>query len=214
MRALDPFTIFRLAEESPAHPAAVRERLRREIMAVDDVEYQHTTAKLCQRGALIDPNDPIIEAPHKVAIYGALITGWVSIPLLFHYPSASLFNHYLVTAAPPEIGDADTCLEVGMWAWAWMEPSTGALSFFLLCMQFAREQSIAIGGDSFHGRLAEWQGKRLAAAYPEYDYKIVHAYGAIRAHLDDTNDLLREQLEIEALLLKAEPEESPAVPER
>jgi hypothetical protein len=148
------------------------------------------------------------------AIYGALITGWVSIPLLFHYPSASLFNHYLVTAAPPEIGDADTCLEVGMWAWAWMEPSTGALSFFLLCMQFAREQSIAIGGDSFHGRLAEWQGKRLAAAYPEYDYKIVHAYGAIRAHLDDTNDLLREQLEIEALLLKAEPEESPAVPER
>ena len=95
---------------------------------------------------------------------------------MFHFGSASKFNDLFVTAEPPEHGDADTWLEVGSWSWNWMEPPLGTISFFLLCMQFAREQRERIGVKHFTEKIKERQGDDLVAAFPQYDAAIVRAY--------------------------------------
>jgi hypothetical protein len=45
----------------------------------------------------------------------------------------------------PEAKDLETPLEVGTFAWNWMEPPLGQASFFLLCMQYARAQMQNLG---------------------------------------------------------------------
>ncbi len=45
----------------------------------------------------------------------------------------------------PEAKDLETWLEVGGFAWNWMEPPLGTISFVLLCMQFARSQLQNLG---------------------------------------------------------------------
>ena len=101
--------------------------------------------------------------------------GLLSVPLVFEYNLVLLFNDLFVTTgetpypalpfpAPflppsfppsccrrrccadvPEAKDLETPLEVGTFAWGWMEPPLGTVSFFLLCMQFARSQLQNIG---------------------------------------------------------------------
>ena len=76
-------------------------------------------------------------------------------------------------------------LEVGIWTWNWMEPPLGTISFFLLCIQFARDQKVNIrGGKPWTTYWKEKQGDKLAAAYPQYQQ-------AHRARLR-SGDLLRE----------------------
>ena len=193
----DNWTCVRMAEANVS--SAVRERLRREIMRVDEVAYSETNKKLLEMGTFIDEPQAMISAPYKVAIYASLATGYLSIPLVFHYGTASMFNDVFVTADPPAVGEAETCLEVGSWAWAWMEPTTGALSFFLLCLQFARDQRQTIGGTSQSERLQEYQGERLISKYPQYDSRILQAYGAARAFEDDTDTIRVEQADVEKL---------------
>ena len=103
--------LFLLAE-SIGHAGACRERMRREIMAVDNVEYSETSATLLAMANHIKGNHNYLKAPYLVGIYAALVSGWVSLPLVFHYQTASIFNDNFVTADPPEVGDADTWLEV------------------------------------------------------------------------------------------------------
>lgn len=143
--------LFIMAENG--HEAACRERLRREIMAVDKVEYPATTKVLTQMNAHVNTNLGLIKVPYKTAIYTSLAAGVVSIPLVFHEHSARAFNTFFVTAAPPEIGEADTMLEIGSWAWGWMEPPLGTISFVLLCVQYAREQGANIGQRPFTEKL-------------------------------------------------------------
>lgn len=74
-----------------------------------------------------------------------------------------------------QIGEADTMLEVGSWAWSWMEPPLGTISFFILCLQFAREKRLEIGFQNWPQRVADIEGAKLAAAYPQYDKHIVYS---------------------------------------
>lgn len=69
-----------------------------------------------------------------------MIAAFASFPLCFHEPSVQWFNEVWVTAEVPPRSDLDTPLEVGAWAWNWMEPPLGQMSFFLLCVQFSRNQ--------------------------------------------------------------------------
>ena len=123
-----------------------------------------------------------------------------SLPLVFHYPSAALFNDNFVTAAPPEVGEADTWLEVGSWSWNWMEPPLGTISFFLLCVQFAREQRMSIGGKAMTERMQDYQAEKLTAAFPQYDETIVRQFAASIALVDSTEDVKLEHTFIEAFL--------------
>jgi len=65
--------------------------------------------------------------------------------MIFHLETVDLFNNLYVTSDRPEPKDLETPLEVGSWAWNWMEPPLGQISFFLLCMQYARAQMENLG---------------------------------------------------------------------
>ena len=189
-----------LLAESIGHAGACRERMRREIMVVDGVSYVQTTDKVLEMYESIRGNQDFLKAPYVLSIYAALVTGWASLPLVFHYPSAALFNDNFVTAAPPEVGDADTWLEVGSWSWSWMEPPLGTISFFLLCMQFAREQRMSIGGKAMTEKMQDYQAEKLTAAFPQYDETIVRQFAASIALVDSTEDVKLEHTFIEAFL--------------
>ena len=64
-----------------------------------------------------------------------------------------------VTADFPEPKDLETWLEVGSWSWNWMEPPLGQASFFLLCLQYSRDQMKNIGMKPY----TEWLKERRAA---------------------------------------------------
>ena len=185
--------------ESCGHLGAARERLRREIMIVDKVDYFDTTDKLVEIANASHGNQGMVKAPYYASIYVALMTGWASLPLVFHYPTASLFNDYFVTADPPDVGEADTWLEVGAWSWNWMEPPLGTISFFLLCIQFAREQRLSIGEKAMTERIREYQADFLAKQYPQYDSSILRAYGSAIALHDDSINIREDGERIEAL---------------
>jgi len=197
--SMDGDTLYRLAEDTKSgnipHAGASRERFRREIMAVDGLEYTDTSDRLIEIASNIDFNDALLKAPAHLGIYTALLVGWGSIPLTFHYASAAKFNELFVTADPPDIGDADTWLEVGTWAWGWMEPWGGTMSFFLLCMQFAREQYLSIGGKTAVEQLVIFQGRRLTKLFPQYDQKIVESYAAVLATSQEEKGTLEKEKE-------------------
>jgi len=197
LSGLGDFTLLQLAEMgepgTPPHAGASRERLRREIMSIDGIEYADTSARLLEMAKLINPNDPSIEAPFKVAIFASLLSGFASIPLTFHYATAAKFNDLFVTCDPPEVGTTDTMLEVGMWSWAWMEPLTGTMCFVLLCFEFARDQRLAIGGKTAMHALMDHQASKLVKAYPQYDANILTKYGYVLAVRDNEVESIRKE---------------------
>jgi len=181
--------VFMLAHEG--NHDAIRERLRREIMAVDEIEYVDTTVRLKEMSSSLRARHTLLTAPYHVGIMAAVFAGWASLPLVFHEKTARWFNDKFVTADPPEIGDADTFLEIGSWAWGWMEPPLGTISFFILCVQFAREKRLEVGVKPFTQRIVEYQCNQLASSYPQYDTQVVKAYAesiALHSHGEDLDD--------------------------
>ncbi len=114
------------------------EILKRHIMACDSVSYE-AASKTFQ---LISMENRkwmwMASLPYQVGIVTAITAGVVSIPLCFHLPTVAWFNYHFVTTDVPGPQDLETFLEVGSWAWNWMEPPLGQISFFLLCLQFSR----------------------------------------------------------------------------
>lgn len=112
-------------------PEAHRERLSREIMALDDVDWDTAQVQLAKMANANKAGMFTATLPYKVGILSALTAGIASIPLCFHLPTALWFNtHYVTTeVAAPE--DLETWLEVGSWTWNWMEPRIHNLYQFL-----------------------------------------------------------------------------------
>ena len=108
--------LFVLAEGA-GHPGARRERLRREIMVVDGVDYTATGERLKEMSSLVASKHALYKSPYQIGIFSALVGGWFSLPLVFHFGSAIKFNDLFVTCDPPDPGEADTWLEVRAHAW-------------------------------------------------------------------------------------------------
>jgi len=193
---MDHFTLYQLAQvgrdDAQPQPGAARELMRREIMAVDNVEYADTTERLLEICGTV-PANPLIEVPMYTSIAAAYVAGWLSFPLTFNFATASKFNDIFVTQPPPEGADVETWLEVGMWSWTWMEPLQGTASFFLLCLVFANEQRLLLGQPSFTRWLQQRQSKALVDAYPQYDADIVERYGTVLSIFDDEEEMIKEQ---------------------
>jgi len=192
--------LFMLAEQS--HAGACREMMRREIMAADNMEYEDTTPRLLEMSELIASTQNKFIWPLKGLIYFAGVSGFVSIPLVFSQTTATAFNDYFVTADPPDVGDADTVLEIGAWSWNWMEPPLGTISFFLLCMQYVREKRVEVGWKGAGvDYVRSWQAQKLVEAYGDrYDHDILRAYGAGIALLSDAEEIYTEQLVIDRVI--------------
>jgi len=167
-------TIIRLAADEV--PAGCMEHLKRHIMVVESIQYPEA----CKKVEIIkEANSNISSAlalPNKAGFITAIAGGFISFPLCFHEPTVHWFNEKFVTADIPEPKDLETWLEVGSWAWNWMEPIMGQLSFLLLCLAFARSQFQTLGITPYSKRIKDERANTLVKMFPDYDKTIISAF--------------------------------------
>jgi len=180
--------------EGTAQVDACRERLRREIMFIDGVDYDGATPKLLEMNKVNSAGLWQKKLPYQATFWTAQVSGWASLPLVFYVGLAKPFNQICVTTEVPEPEDLQTMLEVGMWTWNWMEPPLGTVSFFLLCMQFAREASNNMGAKTPVMRHKEYLAASLQQAFPMYNGDIVADYAKATAFDDDDDDIKLDYL--------------------
>ena len=130
----DVLLTLALSGDQPAR----QERLVREVMAVDDVEWE---AAMTQLAVIKEYNRrPLLvrlsSFPYKVGVMVSAAGALASIPLVFDLNTAIWFNEAFVTTDVPPPEDLETWLETGSWTWNWMEPVLGQISFMLLCLAF------------------------------------------------------------------------------
>lgn len=164
-------TIIRLAAEKI--PAGCIEQLKRHIMIVESIEYPEA----CEIFEKIKAENTNISShlalPNKAGVIASVSGAFLSIPLCFHYPTVHWFNEYFVSADVPEPRDLETWLEVGAWAWNWMEPVMGQLSFLLLCLAFARSQFQTLGITPFSQQIKSERAMKVVKKFPMYDEKVL-----------------------------------------
>ncbi len=87
-----------------------------------------------------------------------------------------IIRFILVKIDVPEEKDLETPLEVGSFAWNWMEPPLGTISFSLLCMQFARAQLENLGAKPYTHWFKARRARRLCAEFPQYNPTVVASF--------------------------------------
>jgi len=164
-------TLIVLAEDGD-HDACL-ERLTREMMAVDDVEWIVARQKMAE---IRESNRQIVwmaTIPHQVGLATAFITGFGALPFVFYKPWVVWFNDKFVTLEVPPKDELATCLEVGGWSWNWMEPVLGTASFTLLAMQLMRNIMQNLDLKPYTEGMREHRARLLARKYPQYNADIV-----------------------------------------
>merc|ERR1719498_2173273 len=111
--------------------------------------------------------------PYRAAIATSVFAGFASFPLCFHLDTVKWFNDAYVTADHAEAKDLETALEVGTWAWGWMEPPLGQASFFLLTLQYARAQMQNIGYKPYTEWLLNRRAEKLCQQFPQYNSRVL-----------------------------------------
>lgn len=119
------------------HDARI-EVLKRHIMSADGCSYKEATAIFHKIAEKNRDGMALAALPYQIGIATGVTAALASIPLVFDLPSTLWFNETYVTTEVPGKEDLETHLEVGAWAWNWMEPPLGTFSFVLLCLQFSR----------------------------------------------------------------------------
>ena len=141
--------------------------------------------------------------PYKLGIFTAVSVAFASIPLIFDLNTVLWFNELYVTTGKfifsfitylllcllslltiycpctvdvPEERDLETPLEVGSFAWNWMEPPLGQASFFLLCMQYARAQMQNLGIKPYTENFRSRRAARIVTAYPQYNRYVLESW--------------------------------------
>jgi len=160
-----------LAEQG-CHDACA-ERLVRNIMVVDDVDWATAKEKLVEMRTTNRQVLWLVTLPYKVGITAGLVTGVGCVPMVFSSSLARVFNKYFVTTEVPEPQDLETILEVGSWTWNWMEPPLGTASFVLLAFQFIRAQMLNMNLTPYTSWVQEYRAGRLTRLYPQYHEEYV-----------------------------------------
>lgn len=109
-------------------------------------------------------------------MFGAVVAAVGSIPMIFELNTVLWFNELYVTTDVPEAKDLETPLEVGSFAWNWMEPPLGTISFFLLCMQYARAQMENLGVKPYTSWIKHRRAQRLINEFPRYNKEIMASF--------------------------------------
>mmetsp|Transcript_8513 Transcript_8513/g.17819 ORF Transcript_8513/g.17819 Transcript_8513/m.17819 type:complete len:313 (-) Transcript_8513:337-1275(-) len=157
-------------------PEACRECVIRDIMAVDKINYDEAL-EVFAKIAKANREDMLVKSfPFRIG-FGLSFTGaFLSIPLVFHETTVAWFNQNYVLAELPPATDLETWLEVGTASWGWMEPVLGTVSFFLLCMQFARAQLKNLGIRPYFNWQREHRARNLCKKFPQYDPDLLSMY--------------------------------------
>ncbi len=70
----------------------------------------------------------------------------------------------------------ETFLEVGGFAWNWMEPVIGTVSFFLLCCQFSRAQMENLGVKPYTSAFKDRRAARICKEFPQYNAAVLRSF--------------------------------------
>lgn len=157
-------------------PEACRECVVRDIMDVDQVEYDEAMKTFKKVAATNREGMVIMAIPFYLGFTAAFTGAFISIPMVFDLSTVTWFNEHYVTTDIPEPKDLETMLEVGAWSWNWMEPILGHISFFLLCMQFSRAQLHNLGIRPFFNWQRARRARYLIQTYPQYDAQFLGNY--------------------------------------
>lgn len=176
VRQFDNDTLVMLAVSG--NQDAVKERMIREIMSVDEVEWDEAQEKFYEIEAANKSWMGLATFPYKAGIAGATVAAFATFPLCFDLETAKWFNDNFVTADVADPEDLETILEVGSWTWNWMEPPLGQLSFFLLCLQYSRAQMEKIGLKPFTAWILKKRAESLSSKYPKYHTAIIEDYSS------------------------------------
>ena len=65
---------------------------------------------------------------------------------------------------------------MGSFAWNWMEPPLGQVSFFLLCMQYARNQMENMGAKPYTQWFKHSRAQRMVKEFPKYNKFVVQSF--------------------------------------
>jgi len=155
---------------------AREERVIREIMSVDNLSWEKAEVKFYELAMFNRKGLFLATLPYKIAIASALSVGVLSIPLIFEVNTVLWFNEAFVTTDVPDAKDLETPLEVGSFAWNWMEPPLGQASFFLLCMQYARAQMQNLGIRPLTSYIKSRRADRLVKQYPQYSSSVLISF--------------------------------------
>ncbi len=136
MKDMDNHTLLTVAALEN-HDARI-EVLKRHIMTVDHCSHDEAIIVFREIAKKNREGMALAALPYQIGIFAGVAAAIGSIPLVFDLQSAMWFNEYFVTTEVPGSEDLETALEVGAWAWNWMEPPLGTLSFALLSLQFSR----------------------------------------------------------------------------
>lgn len=126
----------------------------------------------------------IAALPYQIGIVAGFSSAVASIPMVFDLSTTLWFNEFFVTTEVPGAEDLETSLEVGSWAWNWMEPPLGTLSFALVALQFSRAQMDNLGIRPYTRALKKRRGRALANAFPNYNSKVI-------MHFSETDKLMK-----------------------
>jgi len=187
---------------------AVVERMIREVMHVDQVHWR-VGARTVQEMEVFSggPMTRLLRLPYSLGAGVSLGAAVLAMPLCFSTTMAFWFNENFVTADIPPPEDLQTILETGSWTWNWMEPPLGAISFFLLCLQFARTQTGhmwkgAGAQGPYNAYLKRRRYDMLAKKYPQYSPAILKEYSltlTARAGSKTTDDALESDPKHQAM---------------
>jgi len=158
---------------------ARRERLLREVMAVDQITWGEAHEVLTSFDKYNEKYYWFETLPYRIAITLAFIGGVSSFVMVFWGPVAEWYGVNIVGESLPETAesvDSMTFNQVGTWTWTWMEPMLGTASFVILCAQFTRAQASKMNMKTYSDRILQWRANRLSKKFPQYDASMLQAW--------------------------------------
>lgn len=180
-----PAHVSELGHESLAELAmqgnhnAHRERLLREVMCVDGVNWEEAHKVLAKMDVYKERYYWLESAPYRLGMAGAVVAAVAATLLVFCKPFALAYGTQVAGEDLPdgvESIDQMTTNQVGTWTWSWMEPMIGTASFVLLCCQFTRAQVLKINMKPYGEYILQWRADRLANKFSQYDRSMVRAW--------------------------------------
>lgn len=158
--------------------SAREEVLRRNIMAVDEVDYKaagkilEQIHKNCKCGLFA------YTVPYKFGIAMGGLAAIGIFPMAYHLDTAQWFADKYVDMhdLPCEPQIEASLFQIGHWTSNWVGPFTGALSFSMLAIQYARHQMINLGIKPFTARIHKRRTRLLIEDYPKYSERLLRNY--------------------------------------
>lgn len=174
LQELDHETLHLLAETGD-HDACT-ERLRRNIMAVDRVDYMKAGEKIKEIEKCTQRGTNLLTFPYQCGILFYLTAGVGSIPMTFHKDTCLWFNDVYVTSEVPPPEDLESFYEVGSWSWSWVEPLVGTGCFVLMAFQMVRALMMNMNIKPYGNWAANHRAARVVKTYPQYNPEFVEDF--------------------------------------